>query len=44
MRITETLRGLSVRTLRFRLFAVLAVVGPGFITANVDNDPGGILT
>lgn len=44
MRITEKLRGLSARTLRFRLFAVLAVVGPGFITANVDNDPGGILT
>src|ERR1043166_5391918 len=29
--------------LRFRLFAVLAVLGPGFITANVDNDPSGIL-
>jgi len=29
---------------RFRLFAILAVLGPGFITANVDNDPGGILT
>lgn len=27
-----------------RLFALLAVLGPGFITANVDNDPGGILT
>ncbi|HZS56742.1 MAG TPA: Nramp family divalent metal transporter [Bryobacteraceae bacterium] len=27
-----------------RLFAFLAVLGPGFITANVDNDPGGILT
>jgi NRAMP (natural resistance-associated macrophage protein)-like metal ion transporter len=24
--------------------AMLAVLGPGFITANVDNDPGGILT
>jgi NRAMP (natural resistance-associated macrophage protein)-like metal ion transporter len=24
--------------------AFLAVLGPGFITANVDNDPGGILT
>jgi Mn2+/Fe2+ NRAMP family transporter len=44
VRITEKLRGSSARTLRFRLFAVLAVVGPGFITANVDNDPGGILT
>jgi len=29
---------------RFRLVALLAVLGPGFITANVDNDPGGILT
>ena len=29
---------------RYRLFAFLAVLGPGFITANVDNDPGGILT
>ncbi|HXR76903.1 MAG TPA: Nramp family divalent metal transporter [Bryobacteraceae bacterium] len=29
---------------RYRLFALLAVIGPGFITANVDNDPGGILT
>jgi len=28
----------------YRLFALLAVIGPGFITANVDNDPGGILT
>src|SRR6201997_4472870 len=27
-----------------RLFAFLAVLGPGFITANVDNDSGGILT
>ena len=27
-----------------RLTAFLAVLGPGFITANVDNDPGGILT
>ena len=26
------------------MFAFLAVLGPGFITANVDNDPGGILT
>ena len=29
---------------RFRILAFLAVLGPGFITANVDNDPGGILT
>src|SRR4051812_8112779 len=26
------------------LIAFLAVLGPGVITANVDNDPGGILT
>ena len=44
MRITEKLRRSSVRTVRFQLFALLAVIGPGFITANVDNDPGGILT
>src|SRR5579863_4683256 len=30
--------------LRYRLLALAAIVGPGFITANVDNDPGGILT
>jgi NRAMP (natural resistance-associated macrophage protein)-like metal ion transporter len=35
---------LSFRILRYRLLALLAIVGPGFITANVDNDPGGILT
>lgn len=29
---------------RIRLFLLLAVVGPGFITANVDNDAGGIWT
>src|SRR6059058_3531803 len=27
-----------------RILLFLAVVGPGFITANVDNDAGGILT
>src|SRR3569623_1240695 len=27
-----------------RLVAFFAVLGPGFVTANVDNDPGGILT
>jgi Mn2+/Fe2+ NRAMP family transporter len=27
-----------------RIFLFLAVLGPGFITANVDNDPNGILT
>ena len=30
--------------LSYRLLAFLAVLGPGFVTANVDNDPGGILT
>ena len=29
---------------RSRLMLFLAVVGPGFITANVDNDAGGIYT
>ncbi len=29
--------------LRYRLLALFAVIGPGFITANVDNDPGGIV-
>jgi NRAMP (natural resistance-associated macrophage protein)-like metal ion transporter len=33
-----------LRIVRFRLLAFFAVFGPGFITANVDNDPGGILT
>jgi NRAMP (natural resistance-associated macrophage protein)-like metal ion transporter len=32
------------RSMRFRLLAFFAIFGPGFITANVDNDPGGILT
>ena len=27
-----------------RLMLVLAVIGPGIITANVDNDSGGIAT
>jgi NRAMP (natural resistance-associated macrophage protein)-like metal ion transporter len=33
-----------LRSWRFRLVLFLGVFGPGFITANVDNDPGGILT
>src|SRR5215475_8539561 len=33
-----------LRILSFRVMAFLAVLGPGFVTANVDNDPGGILT
>jgi len=35
---------MGLRSMRFRLLAFLAIFGPGFITANVDNDPGGILT
>ncbi len=30
--------------LRNRIFFILAILGPGFITANVDNDAGGIYT
>jgi Mn2+/Fe2+ NRAMP family transporter len=30
--------------MKWRLVALFAILGPGFITANVDNDPGGILT
>ena len=33
-----------VALFRMRFLAFIAVLGPGFITANVDNDPGGILT
>ena len=33
-----------VRVWRIRLLMFLAVIGPGFITANVDNDAGGIYT
>jgi Mn2+/Fe2+ NRAMP family transporter len=33
-----------LRSWKFRLLLFFAVVGPGFITANVDNDAGGILT
>jgi len=33
-----------VKPLRVRVLALLAVVGPGIITANVDNDAGGITT
>jgi Mn2+/Fe2+ NRAMP family transporter len=32
------------KMMRYRLLALVAIIGPGFITANVDNDPGGILT
>src|ERR1041384_8453157 len=43
MRIVQRIKGLA-RPRTFGVFAFLAVLGPGFITANVDNDPGGILT
>ncbi len=33
-----------IRPIRARLFVLLAVIGPGIITANVDNDAGGITT
>src|SRR5438445_8154818 len=33
-----------LRGWKSRILLFLAVVGPGFITANVDNDAGGILT
>src|SRR5271165_5721935 len=33
-----------LRSWKFRLLLFFAVVGPGFITANVDNDAGGIFT
>src|SRR2546423_13452517 len=33
----------KIRGLRRRLTLLLAVVGPGLITSNVDNDAGGIL-
>jgi Mn2+/Fe2+ NRAMP family transporter len=33
-----------LRSWKFRLLLFFAIVGPGFITANVDNDANGILT
>src|SRR6202008_2813613 len=33
-----------LRRWKIRILLFFAVVGPGFITANVDNDAGGILT
>jgi Mn2+/Fe2+ NRAMP family transporter len=45
MEINSRRRPLALaRVMRYRLLAFIAVLGPGFITANVDNDPGGILT
>ena len=34
----------ALKNWRSRIVLVLAVIGPGFITANVDNDAGGIAT
>src|SRR3989442_14654723 len=41
---TATRRRSPFTLISARLVAFLAVLGPGFVTANVDNDPGGILT
>src|SRR5712692_5564955 len=41
---TATRRRSQFALIGARLAAFLAVLGPGFVTANVDNDPGGILT
>ena len=40
----QKLAASPLRILSYRLVAFVAVLGPGFVTANVDNDPGGILT
>src|SRR5579864_6983973 len=37
-------RQLGWRLVLYRSTALFALLGPGFVTANVDNDPGGILT
>src|SRR5436309_2229873 len=37
-------RTFGISLIRYRLLAFAAILGPGFVTANVDNDPGGILT
>lgn len=37
-------RHFSLRFLWHRIAALSAILGPGFITASADNDPGGILT
>jgi NRAMP (natural resistance-associated macrophage protein)-like metal ion transporter len=34
----------QIRRFRYQILVFLAVLGPGFITANVDNDSGGIFT
>jgi NRAMP (natural resistance-associated macrophage protein)-like metal ion transporter len=37
-------RHFGFRLIWYRVAAITAILGPGFVTANVDNDPGGILT
>src|SRR5580658_5294165 len=41
---TLPIRRPAFRFLKYRVLLLLSVLGPGFITANVDNDPGGIFT
>jgi hypothetical protein len=43
-RLRTKLAASPLRIIPYRLLALFAVLRPGFITANVDNDPGGILT
>jgi NRAMP (natural resistance-associated macrophage protein)-like metal ion transporter len=40
----KLLKSPRLRRLRFNFLIFMAVIGPGIITANVDNDAGGILT
>lgn len=40
----QRLSASPLRLISYRMVAFLAILGPGFVTANVDNDPGGILT
>ena len=35
-------RAANFSRIKYRFLAILSILGPGFITANVDNDPGGI--
>ena len=44
VRLAAIAAAVAGRGWRIRLAMVLAVIGPGFITANVDNDAGGIAT
>src|ERR1700685_2535217 len=37
-------RKANLSLVKYRLIAFLSILGPGFIHATVDNDPGGILT